>query len=196
MAAYWRVGLLAVVTTLVWVTHYDRWTLASWQIPLSYGGDALEILTRIQASAEGDTVPLRPQVITRLGAPFGANWSAYPSSDLLLIWLLGQGARVVGVYVVANLAVWLATVIFTGGVGGGGMITAALSLAVFMVIVGVGQMFVITLGPGNVDLSLPANIGLASAVAMKVMGGDDAMIVVGLMAALASGTAWSSTPRA
>jgi ribose transport system permease protein len=69
------------------------------------------------------------------------------------------------------------------------MITAALPLAAFTVIVGIGQMFVITLGPGNVDLSLPANIGLASAVAMKVMDGDDAMIAVGLLAALASGTA-------
>ncbi len=87
------------------------------------------------------------------------------------------------------LVVWLAAITFTRGYGAGGMITAALSLAVFMVIVGVGQMFVITLGPGNVDLSLPANIGLASAVAMKVMGGSDAMVVVGLAAALAAGTA-------
>ena len=38
-------------------------------------------------------------------------------------------------------------------------------------------MFVITLGPGNVDLSLPANIGLASAVAMKTMGGDDRLVL-------------------
>ncbi|MBZ9671490.1 ABC transporter permease [Mesorhizobium sp. ES1-3] len=90
---------------------------------------------------------------------------------------------------VGALLVWLATIAFTGGYGGGGMVTAALSLAVFTVIVGVGQMFVITLGPGNVDLSLPANIGLASAVAMKVMGGSDAMIVVGLLAALACGAA-------
>ena len=57
----------------------------------------------------------------------------------------------------------------------------------FTVIVGIGQMFVITLGPGNVDLSLPANIGLASAVAMKVMDGSDSMVVVGLLAALACG---------
>jgi ribose transport system permease protein len=85
--------------------------------------------------------------------------------------------------------VWVATVIFTGGQGGGGMITAALSLAVFTVIVGIGQMFVITLGPGNIDLSLPANIGLASAVAMKVMDGSDSMLVIGLLAALASGFA-------
>jgi len=87
------------------------------------------------------------------------------------------------------LAVWLAAIAFTGGYGAGGMLTAALSLAVFMVIVGVGQMFVITLGPGNVDLSLPANIGLASAVAMKVMDGNDAMVAVGLAAALATGMA-------
>lgn len=87
------------------------------------------------------------------------------------------------------LLVWIATIVFTGGVGAGGMVTAALSLAVFMVIVGIGQMFVITLGPGNVDLSLPANIGLASAVAMKTMDGQDSMIVVGLIAALACGAA-------
>jgi ribose transport system permease protein len=89
---------------------------------------------------------------------------------------------------VGALLVWLAAVVFTHGYGAGGMLTAGLSLAVFMVVVGIGQMFVITLGPGNVDLSLPANIGLASAVAMKVMNGQDGMIAIGLLAALASGT--------
>ena len=76
-----------------------------------------------------------------------------------------------------------------GGHGGGGMLSAALALAQFTVIVGIGQMFVITLGPGNVDLSLPANIGLASAVAMKVMAGSDSLVAIGLLAALACGTA-------
>ncbi|MDR3470310.1 MAG: ABC transporter permease [Devosia sp.] len=90
---------------------------------------------------------------------------------------------------VGALLVWLAAIAFTRGYGAGGMLTAALALAVFMVIVGIGQMFVVTLGPGNVDLSLPANIGLASAVAMKVMDGNDGMIAVGLLAALASGAA-------
>src|SRR5215475_7876962 len=85
------------------------------------------------------------------------------------------------------LLVWLAAIIFTHGYGAGGMITAGLALAVFSVITGVAQMFVITLGPGNVDLSLPANIGLASAVAMKVMDGSDSMTALGLLAALLSG---------
>lgn len=88
---------------------------------------------------------------------------------------------------VGALIVWLAAVAFTGGTGAGGMLTAALSLAVFTVIVGVGQMFVVTLGPGNVDLSLPANIGLASAVAMKTMGGDDRLVAFGVLLAIAAG---------
>src|ERR1700746_616027 len=85
------------------------------------------------------------------------------------------------------LFVWLAAIAFTHGYGAGGMISAALALAVFSVITGIAQMFVITLGPGNIDLSLPANIGLASAVAMKVMGGSDSMIARGSLAALPSG---------
>src|SRR5215207_1040160 len=88
---------------------------------------------------------------------------------------------------VAAFLVWLATMAFTGGHGGGGLITAALTFATFFVIVGIGQMFVITLGPGNVDLSIPATMTLAGSVAMKVMDTQDSMIAVGLLAALACG---------
>ena len=75
---------------------------------------------------------------------------------------------------------WLATIVFTHGQGGGEMLTAALTFATFFVIVGIGQMFVITLGPGNVDLSIPATITLAGSVAMKMMDTHDALLVVGL----------------
>lgn len=85
------------------------------------------------------------------------------------------------------LAVWLATLVFTGGTGGGGLLSAALTFGTFFVIVGIGQMFVITLGPGNIDLSIPANMTLAGTVAMKIMDGSDAMIPVGLAAALVVG---------
>jgi len=85
--------------------------------------------------------------------------------------------------------VFILAIAFTGGVGAGGMITTALALAVFTVVVGLGQMMVITLGPGNVDLSLPANIGLASAVSMTVMNGSDSLVAAGLLAALGCGLA-------
>jgi ribose transport system permease protein len=90
---------------------------------------------------------------------------------------------------IAALVSWLATILFTGGQGGGQLMTAALTFATFFVIVGIGQMFVITLGPGNVDLSIPATITLAGSVAMKVMDGNDSLIAPGLAVALACGLA-------
>ena len=87
------------------------------------------------------------------------------------------------------LAVWLATAFFTEGQGSGQVLTAALSFATFSVIVAIGQMYVITLGPGNVDLSIPATMTLAGAVSMKLMDTQDGMVLAGLLAALTSGAA-------
>lgn len=69
----------------------------------------------------------------------------------------------------AALAVWLITIAYTEGQGATAILTAALSFATFTIIVGLGQMMVITTGPGNVDLSIPATITLSGVVAMKVM---------------------------
>ena len=88
---------------------------------------------------------------------------------------------------IGAILVFAAAIIIAGGHGAGGMASAAASLAVFTVIVGLGQMFVVTLGPGNVDLARPANIGLASAVAMKIMAGHNGMILPGILAAIGSG---------
>lgn len=103
-ATWWRLGALTLVAAFVCIAHYGWWTPARWTVPADYGGESLEMLARIKAASEGDLAPLRPQVMSRLGAPFGANWSAYPSSDLLLLWSLGQLARLTGVAVAANLA--------------------------------------------------------------------------------------------
>jgi ribose transport system permease protein len=92
----------------------------------------------------------------------------------------------IGAYAGA-LAIWLATIAFTEGQGGGGVLTAALSFATFSVLVAIGQMYVITLGPGNVDLSIPATMTLAGAVSMKIMDGSNSMILPGLAIALGCG---------
>lgn len=83
--------------------------------------------------------------------------------------------------------VWLATAIYTGGTGSAEVITAALSFATFTVIVGIGQMFVITTGPGNVDLSIPSTIALSGAVAMKIMDGSNAMLAAGFAFSMGCG---------
>lgn len=82
-----------------------------------------------------------------------------------------------------------ATLAFTGGAGGGQILSTALTFATMYVIVGLGQMFVITTGPGNVDLSIPSTIALAGAVSMSVMGGSDAMILPGIASAVLVGFA-------
>lgn len=90
------------------------------------------------------------------------------------------------------IAVWLATMAFTRGTGGYEILVAALSFASFTVIVGLGQMFVISTGPGNVDLSIPATITLAGAIAMKVMDTDNARLLIGVLSALGIGFAVGS----
>ncbi len=90
---------------------------------------------------------------------------------------------------VAALGTWLVTIMFTGGASTLGLTQAALTFAAFSIIVGLGQMFVITLGPGNVDLSIPATMTLAGTVALKVMDGQDGMILVGILVAVLIGLA-------
>ena len=64
--------------------------------------------------------------------------------------------------------IWLA-IMSLRGQGAGATLTMTIDFSVFFVIVGIGQMFVITLGPGNIDLSIPSTMALGGAVAMKVM---------------------------
>ena len=85
---------------------------------------------------------------------------------------------------IAAALVWLITIAYTGGQGAGEILTAALSFATFTIIAGLGQMLVITTGPGNVDLSIPATITLSGVVAMKVMDTDPELMVIGILAAL------------
>lgn len=90
----------------------------------------------------------------------------------------------------AAAAVLLATIAFRpSGQTALGLVTAALTFGTFFALVSIGQMFVITLGPGNVDLSIPATMTLAGTVAMKAMDGDAAMILPGLMLAVIVGLA-------
>lgn len=89
----------------------------------------------------------------------------------------------------AALLVWLATIAYTRGQGGGEILSSALAFATFTIIVGLGQMMVITTGPGNVDLSIPATMTLSGVVAMKVMDTDPALMIPGAAVALSASLA-------
>lgn len=88
---------------------------------------------------------------------------------------------------IAALGVWLLTLALSGGAGAVQSLQTALDFAMFFVIVGLGQMLVISSGPGNIDLSIPGVMTLSGLVAMVVMNQSSAMILPGLLAALAVG---------
>ncbi|WP_210527441.1 ABC transporter permease [Rubellimicrobium arenae] len=89
----------------------------------------------------------------------------------------------------AAAVTFAATVALTGSQGGVELLMATLTFASFSVLVGLGQMAVITMGPGNVDLSIPAVMTLAGTLSLKLMNGAAGMEIWGLLAALAIGVA-------
>ena len=89
----------------------------------------------------------------------------------------------------AAIAAWGLTLVVSRGTGGSQILVAAFTFSAFTVLVSLGQMLVITTGPGNVDLSIPSVIALSGAVAMLVMNERTAMIVPGILAAIAAGAA-------
>lgn len=88
---------------------------------------------------------------------------------------------------VAAFSVWLITILATGGASTVGLTQATLTFAAFSIIVGLGQMFVITLGPGNIDLAVPATMTFAATVALKYMDTNDALVLQGLGIAIGIG---------
>lgn len=89
---------------------------------------------------------------------------------------------------IAAFAAFAATLSLTGSGGGAALAVAALTFGSFSVLTGLGQMLVITLGPGNTDLSIPATMTLAATLSLKLMAGADGVwILAGLAAALLIG---------
>lgn len=99
-----------LVTALIWAAHYQRWSIESWQLPTDYVGDAHEMLARIKAASEGNSIPLLPEVIERLGAPFGADWNAYPTPDKPWLLALGALSHLTGLFAAVNIGLLLAQV--------------------------------------------------------------------------------------
>lgn len=94
--------------------HAGRLSVEAWAQPTAYSGDALEVLARMKAGAEGDLVPFAAQRVERLGAPFTADWSAYPMPERLQVFVLGQLARVTGVPFASNFGLMVSFALAAG----------------------------------------------------------------------------------
>jgi ribose transport system permease protein len=76
------------------------------------------------------------------------------------------------------------------GRGIAGTLSFALSLAPYLVLVGLGQMLVITAGPGNIDVSVGSVISLTGFVSIGVTTATGS-ITLGLLAAVGTGVAFA-----
>jgi ribose transport system permease protein len=83
--------------------------------------------------------------------------------------------------------VWLVIAGVFGFSIAGNVVATALVFAIFMVLVGLGQMLVITAGPGNIDLSTPSAIALSGVLGVQLMHGENGLIGVGVAIAVAVG---------
>ncbi|MEV8516255.1 ABC transporter permease [Dactylosporangium sp. NPDC051484] len=90
--------------------------------------------------------------------------------------------------VAAAIAVWLITVARAGRGLENTLVSAAV-VAVFLVLAGIGQMFVITAGNGNIDLSISYVMTLSGFAAVRVMDGSNSRLLWGVLAAIVVGLA-------
>jgi hypothetical protein len=106
-------GLLALVGAVLvyWCLFHGRLEPADWQGFLEYGDyagvspDALYVLGHVQAAVEGDYPFIGRIEVSRLGAPYTADWTARPNTSQILLAAAGLVARGVGLPVAQNLLV-------------------------------------------------------------------------------------------
>lgn len=83
------------------------------------------------------------------------------------------------------VAVFVLILVVTGA-GAGATLSSALALAPYLVLVALGQMLVISSGPGNIDLSVAAVVTLAGYVSISVSGATGSA-ALGIAAAIGTG---------
>lgn len=105
-----RIIVLLVISVLIWCYGYNRWSAASWSVPLEYGlkgpdGDTPGILSHIKAAYDGYFWPLMTKTVPQLGAPFEGNWNDFPIVEQLIYFFTGVLGRSIGFYQAVNFSV-------------------------------------------------------------------------------------------
>ena len=105
---FFRLPLLLLAGLLVWLYATGLWRLSAWQVPASYSVDALEMLARLKLSGASGLGYLLNKANPQLGAPWGADWAAYPMPDAPVFIIFGKLSSVIGLIAASNLALLFA----------------------------------------------------------------------------------------
>ena len=106
-----RIFALTLFVAIVWCISYNRTTIASWNVPVSYYWDAWWNMATIKAYQEGELSPFSWMTVRSLNAPFSANWNDYPTSEKMLPYFIGIAARLFGLIPASNLAGIMASIL-------------------------------------------------------------------------------------
>lgn len=87
---------------------------------------------------------------------------------------------------IGSLGIWIATSILTKQFGVGSLLANA-SLASFLIIVSIGQMFAITSGDGGIDLSIPYVITLSAFLSFGIINGSESNLFMAITVVLGVG---------
>lgn len=109
-----RLSLLVAAGIAVWLYATGLWRPGAWKIPAAYSVDALEMLARLKFSGAKGLGFLFDKTLPGLGAPWVADWSAYPMPDAPEFILFGKIAAVIGLIESSNLALLFAHVSAVG----------------------------------------------------------------------------------
>jgi hypothetical protein len=93
VAGWIHVVALVALVFLVWGLANHRLAPKSWSAPLGYNGDSTFVLGCIKAASEFEYLPFLSRSISRLGAPYAANWNDFPMFEVFPIAFMGMVAR-------------------------------------------------------------------------------------------------------
>ncbi len=94
--------IIAAVITAIFVWFY--WSCIQNRLPLSYEGDAFQVLVGIKGNATGENNPFLLRSFHQLNAPFVGSWCDYPF-EKILSWVAGLFSRWFGLAFGSTLAV-------------------------------------------------------------------------------------------
>lgn len=95
---------LASLITILWILIHKKFSLLAWKIPLGYTGDNLILHGIMKYYSEFQWLsPLHQKFIPNLNLPDGANWSSWPITEEIPLYLTSILGSFIGVYPAQNM---------------------------------------------------------------------------------------------
>lgn len=106
-----NVFLLTISTIFLWSFAYGKTSKLAWLTPVTYSGDSIFVLAISKAYMDSEITQFSSKLVSKLGAPYGANWNDYPFSEDILFQTIGSIAKLFGLFPASNIALLLAHIL-------------------------------------------------------------------------------------